>query len=96
MTQNSRRRSGSRPFDVGLRKSEQEARQRRRDAAEEARNRTPEQQATFERQLLEAAALMREGASKKKLAELSRKFQQERDADAAAASESDLNGEAPR
>lgn len=80
MTQNSRRRSGSKPFDVGLRKSEEQARERARAAAREAENRTPEQKALFDRQIIELADLVASGASRKTLADATKRWQQEREA----------------
>jgi hypothetical protein len=93
MTQNSRRRSGSRPFDVGLRKSEEEAQQRRRAAAQEARDRTPEERAMFERQVSELAGLAAAGASKKTLANARKRFEEERDAVALAGAENDAEAQ---
>jgi len=78
MTQSSRRRSGSKPFDVGLRKSEEDARQRAREAAQAARDTTPEQQALLHRQLVEGLSLINGGAHKKTLADAKKRWQQER------------------
>lgn len=80
MTQNSRRLSGSKPFDVGLRKSEADARQRARETAQAARDITPEQQALLGRQLAEGLSLSSSGASRKALADAKKRWQQERDA----------------
>lgn len=79
MTQNSRRRSGSKPYDVELRKSEIAERERKRREAEEAAARTPEQKALFTQQLRELNRLVEEGASRKQMTEARKRWAQERE-----------------
>lgn len=79
MTQSSRRRSGSKPYDVELRKAEVEERERKRKAAEESAARTPAQRALFNQQATELARLVAEGASRKQLTEARKRWAQERE-----------------
>lgn len=80
MTQSSRRRSGSKPFDIGLRKAEADARQRALEAAQAAQEITSEQQAVLDRQMSEGLALLSSGTNRRTLADAKKRWHQEREA----------------
>jgi len=77
MTRSSRARSGSRPTSLPPTKAELDAREKARQAKAEPPL-TPEQRSVMHRQIVQLAALAAGGATKKDIAEASKRFAAER------------------